>query len=235
MSTPSSEMNRRQQIAATFRMTRQYDPKAPLWILGTALLAAGVGFLIFFVLVPAPNGVISLIMAIFATIMFGTLGGMIVFGRRAQSAAYRRMEGQRGGGAAALGMLKRGWKTQPAVAFTKQQDVVHRVVGRPGIVLVGEGNPQRLRQLISSERRKHERVVSEVPVHEMVVGHGEGQVPVAKLIKTVRKMPKALKPAEMTDVLSRLKALDAQRPAAPIPKGPVPTSMKGMRGQMRGR
>ena len=185
-------------------------------------------------LVPAP-GVVTIIMSVLATIMFGTLGGLIVFGRKAQQAAYTRMEGQKGGGAAALSMLKRGWKTQPAVAFTKQQDVVHRVVGRPGIILVGEGQPQRLRQLLASERRKHERVVSEVPVHEIVVGRGDDQVPVDKLIKTVRKMPKALKPAEMTDVLYRLKALDAQRPAAPIPKGPVPTSMKGMRGQMRGR
>lgn len=235
MSTPSSEMNRRQQLAATYRMTQQYDPRARYWIFGTALLSAGLGFLVFFVLVPSPNGVVSLIMAIVATIMFGTLGGLIVFGRRAQRAAYARMESQKGGGAAALNMLRRGWKTQPAVAFTRQQDVVHRVVGRPGIILVGEGNPQRLRQLISSERRKHERVVGEVPVHEIVVGRGEGQVPVDKLVKTVRKLPKALKPSGMTDVLHRLKALDAQRPVAPIPKGPMPTSMKGMRGQMRGR
>lgn len=234
MSTPSSEMNRRQQIAATYRMTKQYDPRARYWIWGTTLASAAVGFLIFFVLVPAP-GVFTIIMSVIATIMFGTLGGLIVFGRRAQAAAYRRMEGQKGGGAAALSMLKRGWKTQPGVAVNKQQDIVHRVVGRPGVILVGEGQPQRVRQLLASERRKHERVVGEVPVHELVVGRGEGQVPVDRLIKTVRKMPKAMKPAEMTDVLYRLKALDAQRPVAPIPKGPVPTSMKGMRGQMRGR
>ncbi len=49
------------------------------------------------------------------------------------------------------------------------------------------------------------------------------------------KLPKALKPADMTDVLNRLKAIDANRPSIPMPKGPVPTSMKGMRGQMRGR
>jgi len=42
-------------------------------------------------------------------------------------------------------------------------------------------------------------------------------------------------PAEITDILARLKAIDASRPVVPMPKGPVPTSMKGMRGQMRGR
>jgi hypothetical protein len=36
-------------------------------------------------------------------------------------------------------------------------------------------------------------------------------------------------------VLNRLKALDASRSNIPLPKGPVPTSMKGLRGQMRGR
>ena len=60
-----------------------------------------------------------------------------------------------------LGMLKRGWKTEPAIAITKQQDIVTRVVGPPGIVLIGEGNPNRLRPLLNSERRKHERVASE--------------------------------------------------------------------------
>ena len=44
-----------------------------------------------------------------------------------------------------------------------------------------------------------------------------------------------MKPAELTDVLNRIKALDANRSNIPLPKGPVPTSMKGMRGNMRGR
>jgi hypothetical protein len=39
----------------------------------------------------------------------------------------------------------------------------------------------------------------------------------------------------MTDVLARLKALDANRSNIPLPKGPMPTSMKGQRQNMRGR
>ena len=76
-------------------------------------------------------------------------------------------------------MLRRGWKTDPAIAVTKQQDVVTRVVGPPGIVLIGEGNPNRLRPLLAAERRKHERVASETPIHEVLVGHDPGQVPLA--------------------------------------------------------
>ena len=39
----------------------------------------------------------------------------------------------------------------------------------------------------------------------------------------------------MTDLLYRIKALDANRSNIPLPKGPVPTSMKGQRGNLRGR
>jgi len=48
-------------------------------------------------------------------------------------------------------------------------------------------------------------------------------------------MKRQVKPAEITDILARLKAIDASRPPVPMPKGPVPTSMKGLRGNMRGR
>jgi hypothetical protein len=132
-------------------------------------------------------------------------------------------------------MLRRGWTTEPAVAFNKQQDVVHRVVGPPGIVLVGEGNPNRLRPLLTSERKRHERVLYEIPVTEVIVGDGEGQVPLPKLVRHVTKLGRKVKPAEITDLLNRLKAIDASRGKVPMPKGPVPTSMKGMRGNLRGR
>jgi hypothetical protein len=88
---------------------------------------------------------------------------------------------------------------------------------------------------MASERRRHERVAAGTPVHEVVVGDADGQVPLPRLTKYVQKLGRQVKPAEMTDILNRLKALDAARPVAPMPKGPVPTSMKGLRGQMRGR
>ena len=89
--------------------------------------------------------------------------------------------------------------------------------------------------MLANERRKHQRVASDVPVHEVVVGNHEGEVPIRKLQSHVTKLGRNIKGAEMTDVLSRLQAIDAQRGVIPIPKGPVPTSMKGMRGNMRGR
>lgn len=229
-----AKMSRRKQFVETYRMTRKSDPRIGLWVAGTFLVGAAAGFTLFYIL--PGSGYLGWLLAVVGALLVGTLLAMILFGQRAQRAAYAQMEGQPGAAAAALRMLRgRSWKTEPAVAFTRQQDVVHRVVGPPGIVLVGEGNPNRLRQLMTSERRKHERVAAEVPIHEIVCGNGEGQVPLPKLSKHVQKLGKKVKPAEMTDVLYRLKALDANRSNIPLPKGPVPTSMKGMRGQMRGR
>ncbi len=226
-------MSRRRQIIETFKMTKEVDRAAPWWMLLAFLLFGGIGFGLFWVL--PGSGTIGLVMAIIGGVLLGFLGMMIVFSRRAQKAAYTRMEGQVGAGARALSMLRRGWKVEEVVGFTKQQDMVHRVVGPPGIILVGEGNPHRLRQLMISERKKHERVAADFPVHEVLVGSEVGQVPLPKLVRHVQKLGRQVKPADQTDLLMRLRALDAARPKVPLPRGPVPTSMKGMRGNLRGR
>ena len=224
-----SKPGRIKQIAQSYQMTSKSDPRIGLVLLGTFLLAAAGAFAVMLLLLH------TLIVPIVFGVLVGSLVTMIVFGRRAQRAALSQIEGQPGAAAAALGMLRRGWKTDPAIGFTKQQDLVHRLVGPPGIVLIGEGNPNRLKPLMASERRKHERVVSETPISEVFVGNAPGEVPLRKLVRHVSKMPRALKPAAMTDVLARLKALDANRSNVPLPKGPIPTSMKGARQNMRGR
>jgi F0F1-type ATP synthase assembly protein I len=227
------KMSRRQQIVATYKMAKQSDRWLGLWVLGAFVVGAAIGFGLFFFF--PGGGPIGLAIAVAGGLLMGLLAAVVVFGRRAQKSAFRQMEGRPGAAGQALGMLRRGWKTDPMIAFNKQQDVVHRVVGPPGIVLVGEGNPNRLRGLLTNERRKHERVAAEIPIHEVVCGNGEGEVPLPRLVKHVTKLGKNVKPADLTDVLNRLKALDASRSNIPLPKGPVPTSMKGLRGQMRGR
>lgn len=222
------------QIRQTYRMTKERDPRISLILLGVFLVAGAIAFGLFWLLTrsyvfPAIMGVLT-----------GLVAALIVFGRRAQRSALAQIEGQPGASVAVLGMLRRGWQVErQPVAFNKQQDIVFRVVGPPGIVLVGEGNPNRLKPLVSAERKRHERVASETPIHEVYVGNDAGQVPIGKLVRHVTKLGRKIKPAEMTDVLQRLKALDAQRSAMPIPKGPVPTSarsaMRGARANLRGR
>ncbi|UMG92720.1 DUF4191 domain-containing protein [Nocardioides sp. TF02-7] len=210
-----AKMSRRQQIVETFRMSKEVDRALPWWMLGAFLVFGAIGFGVFWIL--PGSGTFALVMAIVGGLLVGLLAMMIVFSRRAQRAAYARLEGQLGAAARALTMLRRGWQLEEMIGFTKQQDMVHRVVGPPGIVLVGEGNPSRLRPLLTSERKKHERVAAEFPVHEIVVGQGEGQVRLPDLVRHVRKLGRQVKPAEMTDILYRLKALDAQRPKIPPP------------------
>ena len=220
---------RLKQIALVYRMTKKSDPRIPLILLGVFLVVGAIAFGIF-TLVPG-----SWILDVITSTLIGLLAVMIVFGRRAQKSQYAQLEGQPGAAAAVLNQLKRGWKVDPGIAFNRNQDLVHRVVGPPGIVLVGEGSPHRLRTLLATERRKHERVASETPIFEVICGNGEGAVPVPKLVRHVTKLGRNIKPAEMTDVLQRLRALDATRSNIPLPKGPMPTSMKGARQNMRGR
>jgi hypothetical protein len=231
MQPPTPEkQGRLKQMALVYKMTRESDRRIGPLLLGVFVLAAAIGFAVFYLVLPG-----SWIFALVLALLIGVLATLIVFGRRAQKAQYAQVEGQPGAAAAVLNQLRRGWKVEPGVAFNRQQDLVHRVVGPPGIVLVGEGNQQRLKGLLATERRKHERVARDTPIHEVVAGDGPGAVPIPKLTRHVTKLGRDLKPGDMTDVLQRLRALDATRSNIPIPKGPVPTSMKGARGNTRGR
>lgn len=228
------KMGRRAQLVQTYKAAKKTDPKIGLITFAFFALGFLLGGLVFW-LVPPRGGVLDWILTFVGALMVGTLAATLIFFRRAQKAMYDQIEGRQGAAASALSTLKKGWKTDTMVAFNKQQDLVHRVVGPPGVVLVGEGNPVRLRQLMLNERRKHERVLSETPVQEIIVGDGEGEIALPKLSKYLMKMKRQVQPAEMTDILNRLKAIDAHRSNIPMPKGPVPTNMKGMRSQMRGR
>lgn len=204
-----------------YRVTRQRDSKLPLLLAGVflgvwalcLLIGWAVGWLI-------PIGIVGLLLAIALT--------MGVFYRRATAAALREVEGQPGAAAGVLNSMRGDWQVTPAVAFTASQDLVHRVVGRPGIILVGEGNPNRVRGLIAQERRRVNRVAAEVPVTELVVGDEPGQVPLRKLQMHVMRLPRTLKPAQTSEVKKRMRAIGGPQP--PIPKGPIPRAGRVPRG-----
>lgn len=218
----SEKKGRLAQIKQTYRMAKKSDPYLGWITLGTVLAVLAVLVLVGVLLRPVwlwP--ILGLPMAL--------LAGALVFGRRAERAAYSQIEGQPGAAVAALGTLRRGWDTTPVVATNRHQDVVHRAVGRPGVVLVGEGtSASRVANLLAQERRRHARVVGEVPVFDIVVGTDENQVPLRRLAKHVMKLPRSLRPAEVTELRSRLRALGTQ-PVA-MPKGPLPRGMKIPRG-----
>ena len=147
-------------------------------------------------------------------------------------------EGSAGSAEVALQMLPKQWISTPVIAANRNRDVVHRTLGPGGLVLIGEGEPGRVRQLLAGEVKKHERVAYGLPVVTIIMGDKDGQVPLARLADHIRKLPKTLQPNQITDIKQRLRALDAVRPPVPMPKGPMPTSsrqVKGARQAMRGR
>ena len=142
------------------------------------------------------------------------------FGKIAETAAYSSISGQVGAAASVLNAIRGAWFVTPAVGVDKNQNMVHRVVGRPGIILVGEGS--RPGVLLAEQRKAHARFAQGVPIHELTVG--EGDLTISNLQKTVKKISKSLRPAEVTEVRRRLEALP--KTALPIPKGPMPQGRK---------
>ena len=209
------------QIGQTYSITRKSDRALPWVILGTligtALPLVLVAQLLF-------ESTFSKLITTSLAISTSLLATVYVFGKRAEKAAYARIEGQPGAAAAVLNTLRKGWFVTPAVAVTRNQDLVHRVIGPVGIVLVGEGSPSRVAQVLESEKIKAKRIAGDIPVASLIVGNGEGLITFKKLNKTIMKMGKKISPAESRELRNRFGASGAS--ALPIPKGAMP---KGMR------
>lgn len=216
------------QVRETYRITVESDPQAKWVVLGSGLGAAVLVSLLGVFLPPWWLWLIT-------GVMSGLVAALYMLLHRAKKATYKRYAGKPGSAEVAFGMLdKKKFDYTAGITATKQLDIVHRVVGPAGIILVGEGSPARLKTLLAAEARKHEQVAYGVPVSTVLMGDGEGQVPLEKLADYLKKAPKAIKPVQITEVKQRLRALDAVRPKLPMPKGPMPT-MKGVNRAMRGR
>jgi F0F1-type ATP synthase assembly protein I len=230
-SNDPADMGRMRQIKRAYQVTHEHDRALPYLLLAAFLLPLAVAVII---------GLLTdqLLNLIFVGLGIAILLPMIVLVRRAKKATYKRYAGQAGSAEVALSMLPKKWVSSPVIAANKSQDVVHRTLGPGGLVLIGEGEPGRVKALLASEVRKHERVAYGVPITSVVMGNKTGQVPLDKLADHIRKLPKTLQPNQVTDLRQRLRALDAVRPTIPVPKGPMPTNprqVKGARQAMRGR
>ena len=146
---------------------------------------------------------------------------MLVFGRRVQNNVYAKADGQPGAAGWALDNMRGQWRVTQAVAGTTQLDVVHRVIGRPGVVLVAEGAPHRTKNLLAQEKKKIARVAGQVPIYELTVGNEEGDVPLSKLQRHMTKLPRNIDRDQMETLEKRLAAI-AGRGGPAMPKGPLP-------------
>lgn len=207
---------RLRQLLTAAQMVHKADRKTmPLVAAaGVAVVVAGVvvGLLIGRAVTTIPLGVIV-----------GLSVSMFLFGRYAQSAQYATIEGQVGAAAAVLQSMRGNWTVTPAISANRNMDVVHRAVGRPGVVLVGEGSPTRLPNLLAAEKKRVARVAYDVPVHDFQVGTAKGQLPISQLQRKVTRLSKQLSGPAVADLNFRLKALPATMQA---PKGPTPRNAR---------
>jgi hypothetical protein len=207
-----AKAGRIKQIRMVAKMVNQQNKRALPITFGAAI-----GVIVVFVVVGLLTGLAAFLIPL--GVIIGLIVAMVLFGRFSQQAQYSAIDGQLGAGAAILQSLRGDWTVTPAVTANRTMDVVHRAVGKKGVILVGEGAPARVSGLLAAERKKTERVAHGVPIFEFQVGSGEGQIPVSKLQREIVKIPGTLKPAAVSDLNYRLKAL---QPTMQAPKGPMP-------------
>ncbi|NUS45522.1 MAG: DUF4191 domain-containing protein [Mycobacteriaceae bacterium] len=209
---------RRSQLWQAFTMQRKEDPLLlPLMIgavVGIAALFFVVGLLFDWQLVLLVPG-----------LLVGGLVAFAIFARRVQRKAFARADGQPGAAAWVLENMQGKWRVKSAVAGNAQLDAVHRVIGLPGVILVGEGAAQRVKPLMAQEKKRIAKLVGETPIYDVVVGSDEGEVPLAQLQKHIVKLPRNIDTKRMDALESRLAALGARSGPA-MPKGPLPAGAK---------
>lgn len=81
--------------------------------------------------------------------------------------------------------------------------------------------------MLVAEKKRVQRVATDVPVYDIQCGDADGQVPLAKLQRHMMKLPRNLKKGAVSEVNNRMRALT---PAVPMPKGPIPKGMRMPRG-----
>lgn len=223
----NKEPGRLKQIGQVFQMTRRNDPMVVWWMALAALAVIAVCLVIGILI---NNWITMLIIAI----PLALLAAMFIMSRRAERAAFSQLEGRPGAAGAAMSVLRRGWilKQEP-VAYNRHQDLVFLAVGRPGVVLVSEGPKNRVREIVTSERKRIARVLPNVPIHVINAGQDEGQTKLVDVAKEMKKLPKAITKLEVSAIDKRLSTLTANR--LPIPKGVDPSRARPNRRAMRGR
>ena len=231
--TPAPAKKRRwyRQLWDVFQMTRQTDPAVVWWILLAFIAPVALGVTVGLIANPG-----MLWYFIVLAVPFGLLLAMIILSRRAERAAYSRIEGQPGAVSAALGTIRRGWSIdeEPVAVDPRTQAMVFRAVGKPGVVLIGDGGSRGVQQrLLEGERKRVLRLIPEAPVHLIQCGREEGQVPLPQIVKALRKEKGNLTKLEVAEVSKRLTALAKLR--MPMPKGIDPTRARPDRKAMRGR
>ncbi len=218
------------QLRTLYTFTQQTYRGLPWMLVGVVLagaaLGVGVGFLI------PPVAVWSIILWGVTGLLFGVLMGLTLTTRLSTRAMYKRIDGVPGAtGHVISTSLGRSWQANenPVGVNPKTQEAVYRVIGRGGVVIIGEGSRGRLTRLVNDERQKVQRVASGVPLTVIYVGHGDDDVPISQLATRIKKLPKKIDRATMAAVIKRVDSVSQSLTSLPIPKGIDPTKVRAPR------
>jgi hypothetical protein len=220
----TASKERRTQLWQAFTMQRKQDKRLLPYMIGSL-----VGIVAASVALGVAIGGLIMIVTIVAGVALGVVVAFGIFGRRAQRSMFRQAEGQTGAAAWVLDNMRGKWRVTPGVAATGHFDTVHRVIGRPGVILVAEGSSSRVKPLLAQEKKRTGKMIGEVPVYDVIVGNGDGEVPLGKLERHLTKLPANINAKQLDSLESRLTALGSRTGQAAMPKGPVPGG-----GRMRG-
>ena len=220
------------QMWQAFNMQRKQD-KALIPIMLAAFLGMG---LLFFLIGMLFNG--QWFMLILG-LGIGAILAMFLFTRRLERDMYKKVEDQPGAAGWALEQQLRNtvgvvWKVKTGVAATRQQDLIHRVIGNSGVIFVIEGDRKRVGPTLNRLKKRVDRLAGGVPVYEVFVGNGEDEVPVSKLRSHILKLPRNYNKNETYDNIRRIEAMDDLPGTTPgLPKGPMPRQAQNMSGMNR--
>ncbi|GMM94668.1 DUF4191 domain-containing protein [Microbacterium luteum] len=218
------------QLRTLFTFTRKAFPWLPYVLIGILVVGAAVGVGIGFLVQPVAWW--SVLLWAITGLMAGILAAMMTMTRLSTKAMYRQIDGMPGAtGHVISTSLGRRWQASemPVGINPKTQEAVYRAIGRGGVVIVGEGARGRLTRLVGDERSKIKRVASGVPITVLYVGHGDDEVPIAKLAPTIKKLPKAIDRATMAAVIKRVDSVSQSLASLPIPKGMDPNRVRAPR------
>jgi hypothetical protein len=226
MAKPSQEkvgfVERLKQIGMVFRFTAKQDkwfvPLVVAAVLIPILLTVIAGIVLSWIWIPLG-------------IMLALLAVLIVLNLRSNTAMLNAIEGQPGAATQIMSSLRGNWrvKEQP-VAFTVNNDFVHLVLGPPGVVLVAEGDPNRVRGLLGEQKRRLGKVIGQTQLYDIVIGNDDGQVSLRKLRTHLMRLPRNLSGKEINSLDRALTALTAK---PQMPKGGLPKEFRPPRSMMR--
>ncbi|MEU7826519.1 DUF4191 domain-containing protein [Catellatospora sp. NPDC049133] len=222
-----SFLQRLKQIGMVFKFTAKQDKWFTPLVVAAVVLPLAITVAIFLYTgawIWIPLGILTTLLAV-----------LIVLNLRSNTAMMNMMEGQPGAAGQLVEQMRGDWRVKQAVSATTQFDVVHLVIGKPGVILLAEGNPARLKPLLGEQKRRLTKVIGDAPLYDYIIGTEEGQLSIRKLRMTLMRLPRNLSGKEVNALDRALTALNArpQMPRGQLPKEFRPPRMPRGGGRQR--